>query len=159
MKKSLLVIAAILICVFFVIGCESENKSTKIMAISEHYPEYTFKLTYDATTYKAKDDYYIKVKKYVSVIDMTTGISQPSYDYILFVPAPGILQNDLVGNNLVVSWLVKNPMHGAVILFKDGAFSYNPYRDYSGIDYFTYQACDIIACYPPATVTLTITTD
>jgi len=61
----------------------------------------------------------------------------------LSVPAPGVLSNDLspAGRPLTAA-LVRSVAHGTMILEANGAFSYQPTREFSGTDTFTYTVYD-----------------
>lgn len=78
-------------------------------------------------------------------------------DEMLVVEAPGVLANDydIEGDSLTVD-LVQNVSHGTLVLNADGSFTYTPYPDFSGVDTFTYEACDAMVCSPVATVTITV---
>jgi len=54
-----------------------------------------------------------------------------------------VLDNDtdIDGDNLV-SEIVTQPTHGAVVKLPNGDLSYTPSPNYNGVDEFTYQACD-----------------
>jgi hypothetical protein len=49
--------------------------------------------------------------------------------------------------------LVAGPAHGVLSLNPDGSFKYNPDKDFTGVDTFTYQARLIINATDPATAT------
>ena len=51
---------------------------------------------------------------------------------------------------------IQNPLHGAVVLNKDGSFSYTPVKGFTGTDSFTYEAIDRSIVSAPAIVTLTV---
>ena len=61
----------------------------------------------------------------------------------LSVPAPGVLSNDLspAGRPLTAE-LVRSVAHGTMIFEANGAFSYQPTREFSGTDTFTYTVYD-----------------
>ena len=73
------------------------------------------------------------------------------------VGVPGVLANDVdVDNDLLLAELVTEPSHGAFSFFADGAFTYAPEANWSGIDTFTYRVFDGFAYSTPATVTLSV---
>jgi hypothetical protein len=56
---------------------------------------------------------------------------------------PGVLLNDLdVDGDPLSAAILTKPLHGVVNLVPDGSFTYTPEINYSGLDEFTYQACD-----------------
>ena len=61
----------------------------------------------------------------------------------LSVPAPGVLSNDLSPSGRpLTAELVGSVAHGTMILEANGAFSYQPTREFSGTDTFTYRTYD-----------------
>ena len=61
----------------------------------------------------------------------------------LSVPAPGVLSNDLSPSGRpLTAELVGSVAHGTMILEANGAFSYQPTREFSGTDTFTYTVYD-----------------
>ena len=61
----------------------------------------------------------------------------------LSVPAPGVLSNDLSPSGRpLTAELVRSVAHGTMILEANGAFSYQPTREFSGTDTFTYTVYD-----------------
>ena len=81
-----------------------------------------------------------------------------SEDAMLSVPVSGVLGNDgdVDGDSLTVA-LVDNVAHGSLTLHANGAFSYTPSLNYTGVDLFTYRATDGMATSALATVTITVT--
>lgn len=78
-------------------------------------------------------------------------------EQILEVPAPGILENDSdPDGDPITAALVSAPAHGNLTLSANGAFSYNPYDNYFGLDSFTYKANDGAADSEVATVEITV---
>ena len=76
----------------------------------------------------------------------------------LTVPAPGVLSNDLAGSSgVVTAALVSAPASGAVALNANGAFTYTPNTNFTGVDSFTYRASDGVSNSSPVTVTLCVT--
>lgn len=75
----------------------------------------------------------------------------------LNLPAKGVLQNDSdVDGDALTATVVGPTTHGALQLNADGSFTYVPNAFYTGIDIFTYQACDPGGLCDTATVTITI---
>jgi hypothetical protein len=61
----------------------------------------------------------------------------------LSVPAPGVLSNDLSPSGRpLTAELVRSVAHGTMIFEANGAFSYQPTREFSGTDTFTYTVYD-----------------
>lgn len=92
-------------------------------------------------------------------------VSQPdSYtvteDQQLVVPAAtGVLANDSDVDAEPIVSVLASTTNGTLNLQPDGSFTYTPNPDFSGIDQFTYQACDNgtpALCGNPVTVTLTV---
>lgn len=79
-------------------------------------------------------------------------------DSALNTPAPGVLTNDLDGeNNVLTAQLQTSPAHAASFtLNADGSFSYTPNPDFNGSDSFTYSASDRSFSSNAATVTITV---
>jgi hypothetical protein len=68
-----------------------------------------------------------------------------------------VLTND-VGTN-PVAILITRPTRGTLVLNPDGSFSYVPTAGFTGLDTFTYYACNMgspLVCGDPATVTITV---
>lgn len=63
-------------------------------------------------------------------------------DRELRVKAPGVLKNDRVRRSVRNLSVVKQPGHGTVTLRKNGSFRYDPNRNWSGTDSFTYRVVD-----------------
>ncbi len=69
-----------------------------------------------------------------------------------------VLANDSDANNDVLHvGSVTQPSHGVVTINSDGSVRYVPAGDYSGLDAFTYQACDPSDACSTANVSLTVT--
>ena len=81
---------------------------------------------------------------------------QPVEDTPLTVPAPGVLENDLLPPNGAEAVLVSGPAHGSVTLNADGSFAYVPAPDYHGPDSFTYRLSGSGTSDETATVFLTV---
>jgi VCBS repeat-containing protein len=81
-------------------------------------------------------------------------------DTPLVVAAPGVLDNDSdpESDPLTVdpASALSGPDHGSLILSADGAFTYTPDTDWSGIDSFTYTAYDSTFHSAPAEVQITV---
>ncbi|HXH79950.1 LamG-like jellyroll fold domain-containing protein [Nocardioides sp.] len=76
---------------------------------------------------------------------------------VLTVPAPGVLMNDDDPDGEAVTAAdATQPTHGAVVLARDGSFTYTPNAGFTGADSFTYRASDGKAASAPATVTITV---
>jgi len=79
-------------------------------------------------------------------------------DTPLSIAAPGVLDNDSIGESpLVTAVVVNSPQHGTLKLNPDGSFTYTPRANANGSDSFTYQATDGTVMSNIATVTLTVT--
>ena len=90
----------------------------------------------------------------VAVNDSYTAIE----DTTLTIPALGVLANDIdVDGDLLTSLLVTNVLHGTLNLATNGAFTYTPSLNYTGVDTFSYRATDGALTSDVATVTITIT--
>ena len=78
-------------------------------------------------------------------------------DTQLIISAPGLLVNDSNPSKQPLSAIkLTDPSHGALLLNRDGSFTYTPGLNYSGTDSFTYKANDGQADSNPAIVILTI---
>jgi hypothetical protein len=68
-----------------------------------------------------------------------------------------VLSNDLGTNPRAI--LINRPANGVLVLNPDGTFSYRPNAGFTGLDTFTYYACDPslpLLCGNPATVSITV---
>lgn len=96
------------------------------------------------------------------VNDAPVGVSdryRVDEDGLLEVGAPGVLGNDteIEGESLTAVQLT-GPAHGALTLFGDGSFVYQPEPNYSGPDSFTYWAKDASDVLSDSTrVSITVT--
>ncbi|HYV31793.1 MAG TPA: tandem-95 repeat protein, partial [Candidatus Binatia bacterium] len=78
-------------------------------------------------------------------------------DTTLFVPAPGVLGNDLdVEGDPLTAVLATRPTHGIVTLNPDGSFTYQPAANFNGVDSFTYRSSDGASSGDAATVRITV---
>jgi len=78
-------------------------------------------------------------------------------DHPIGVPPPGVLANDSDPNgDPIRATVASGPTHGVLVLAPDGAFSYTPAPDFSGVDGFTYQASDGSLASAPASVQLSV---
>ena len=78
-------------------------------------------------------------------------------DDSLSVEAPGVLANDSdADGDSLTAGLVSFPAHGDLTFREDGSIDYTPYRDYNGLDSFTYQVSDGGLDSEPVTVTLDV---
>jgi VCBS repeat-containing protein len=81
-------------------------------------------------------------------------------DVLLFVPAPGVLDNDTDPNSdPLTATLGSGPTNGALVLNEDGSFVYTPTVNYNGSDSFTYRATDGTYNSNLATVVITVTAE
>jgi len=81
-------------------------------------------------------------------------------DTLLEVAAPGILSNDHDPDNQPEPLIViprKYTTHGTLQIHDNGSFIYKPDKDYTGVDYFTYEAYDGMYYSNTATVYITVT--
>ena len=86
-----------------------------------------------------------------------TGAIPVLEDSALACAAPGIIENDIdIEGDVLRAELVRAPSRGSFSLAADGAFTYAPESDWSGIDTFTYRVFDGFAYSTPATVTLSV---
>ncbi len=73
------------------------------------------------------------------------------------VSLPGVLGNDRPrANGALSAILVTNTAHGTLTLQPNGALSYTPAKDFSGIDVFSYSANDGSRMSEPAIVAITV---
>ncbi|MFT5130054.1 MAG: VCBS repeat-containing protein, partial [Rhodothermales bacterium] len=78
-------------------------------------------------------------------------------DGSLIVPAPGVLQNDSDVETVNLGAAPRVPPNSGSLNFDaDGAFTYLPSGDFSGIATFSYIAFDGVAESAPATVSITV---
>ena len=76
-------------------------------------------------------------------------------DSTLTISAPGILANDSdIDGDALSAVLVSDVSHGTLSLNSNGAFTYTPSLNYTGIDSFTYRASDTRLNSGIATVTI-----
>jgi hypothetical protein len=74
----------------------------------------------------------------------------------LSVPAPGVLGND--SGAALTAQLVQPPGNGTLVAFgSDGSFTYQPAANFSGSDFFTYQAVSGGVASNTATVAIQVT--
>ncbi len=79
-------------------------------------------------------------------------------DSTLTIIAAGILANDGdIDGDTLSAVLVSDVSHGTLSLNSNGAFTYTPSLNYTGVDTFTYRASDTQLESGTATVTITIT--
>ncbi len=78
-------------------------------------------------------------------------------DSILNVPAPGVLDNDMVADgDTLTAILESESTHGTLMLNSNGSFTYTPNTNYNGEDSFTYIANDSRSDSNIATVSITV---
>ncbi|MGH3651314.1 MAG: Ig-like domain-containing protein, partial [Acidimicrobiia bacterium] len=78
-------------------------------------------------------------------------------DIQLVVGLHGVLDNDSDVESVILSaHLVSGPTDGVLVLDPDGSFTYDPNLGFSGIDTFTYEACDRHGLCSQATVTVDV---
>jgi hypothetical protein len=78
-------------------------------------------------------------------------------DGTLQVTAPGVLGNDFdMDGDPLTAVLESGASNGSLTFNADGSFIYEPYRDFNGVDTFTYKANDGSSDSNVVTVTITI---
>lgn len=78
----------------------------------------------------------------------------------LSVSQPGVLLNDRdPDGRMLVAIKRSEPSHGTLLLSPNGAFTYIPMANFTGLDSFTYEVSDGETASTPATVTITVTED
>jgi len=77
------------------------------------------------------------------------------HDRPTFVPAPGVLGNDLDLLGSTTAILTANPTHGAVDLNSNGSFTYEPDAGYLGTDVFRYRPSGLLGLGTTVTITIT----
>ncbi len=77
------------------------------------------------------------------------------HDRPTFVPAPGVLKNDLDLLGSTTAILTANPTHGTVDLNSDGSFTYEPDAAYLGTDIFRYKPSGVLGLGTTVTITIT----
>ena len=77
------------------------------------------------------------------------------HDRPTFVPAPGVLKNDLDLLGSTTAILTANPTHGNVDLNSDGSFTYEPDAGYLGTDVFRYRPSGLLGLGTTVTITIT----
>jgi uncharacterized repeat protein (TIGR01451 family) len=78
-------------------------------------------------------------------------------DTTLFIAEPGILDNDVdVDSTSLSVILVQDTSYGALTLYENGSFLYEPYSSFEGFDSFSYQANDSMLLSSVATVNITV---
>ena len=82
---------------------------------------------------------------------------QTIQNHTLFIPAPGILTNDLpgLGTNMTAV-LVTGPTNGTLTLTNNGGFTYVPNNNFFGTDTFIYKDNDGLTNSDPTSVTITV---
>jgi Bacterial Ig domain/Cadherin-like domain len=76
----------------------------------------------------------------------------------LTVSAPGVLTNDTAGvGGSLTATLVSGPTNGTLVFNTDGSFTYTPTNNFTGVDYFTYQAINGSLTSSVATVIISVT--
>ena len=117
----------------------------------------------DSFTYTMSDGYSNAVPATVTLNVLAfPRAAEQSYDVIggrsISVTTPGLLANSIgtpSHNPLTVSGNTA-PSHGALAVFPDGNFVYQPFPGFTGTDSFTYTLTDGSATSAPATVTLAV---
>ena len=110
-----------------------------------------------------KDDLYIDAMRIYSTDPSPPVATDDAYavemNVTLTNATPGVLENDTdVDGDALTASLVSTTTNGTLVLAEDGAFTYQPDLDATGIDTFTYEAIDATGLTSSeATVTLTIT--
>jgi len=79
------------------------------------------------------------------------------HDRPTFIPAPGVLKNDLDLLGSTTAILTANPTHGTVDLNSDGSFTYEPDAGYLGTDVFRYKPSGLLGLGTTVTITITNT--
>jgi hypothetical protein len=75
----------------------------------------------------------------------------------LIVGAPGVLLNSIDYSSNPLSAVTKTgPSHGVLALASNGAFVYEPYPGFSGVDSFTFQATDGTLASNVGTITIDV---
>ena len=69
---------------------------------------------------------------------------------------PGVLTNDSGGSGPLSAILAGGPSGGTLSLSSNGAFTYTPTNNFSGVDSFNYQATDGTTTSSVATVTIDV---
>ncbi|MFO0940768.1 MAG: GEVED domain-containing protein [Pirellulales bacterium] len=77
-------------------------------------------------------------------------------DVVTVIPGTNIFVNDEVPTTLAVEPMV-NVTKGTLVLNNDGSFTYTPFPEYNGPDFFVYRATDGRLLGQPVTVSLTVT--
>jgi len=77
------------------------------------------------------------------------------HDRPTFIPAPGVLKNDLDLSGSTTAILTANPTHGTVDLNSDGSFTYEPDAGYLGTDVFRYKPSGLLGLGTTVTITIT----
>jgi VCBS repeat-containing protein len=114
-------------------------------------------------TYRATDGTNDAVANVTVVVNFPPNVVADSYtvveDQTLVVNSvTGLLANDSDGNGAVLEVRVETqPTNGSLSLGIDGAFTYSPNVDFSGVETFTYIANDGIQDSQPQTVTIDVT--
>ena len=79
-------------------------------------------------------------------------------DALLWPPVPGVLANDTdINGDSLLAFPSSTTSDGALALFPNGSFVYQPDPDWFGTDTFNYVASDGTSLSAPATVTITVT--
>jgi len=78
------------------------------------------------------------------------------HDHTTTVPAPGVLQNDVIVLGSVAI-LNSQPANGTVALSSNGAYTYDPDPGFTGTDVFRYHDFDGLLSTNTTTVTITVT--
>ena len=130
----------------------------------QYVPDANFNGT-DSFTYRASDGSLVSSTATVTITINPTNDSPVALndayttpeDTALNIVAPGLLANDSdVDGNPLTSVLVTDVSHGTLNLNANGAFTYTPSLNYTGVDTFVYRATDGVLS-SNATVTITIT--
>jgi len=120
----------------------------------------------DSFTYRAFDGTAVSVQAVVTIVVTPLDdqlVARPdSYttpeDVVLNVAAPGVLANDSNEDGGPLSAVLEDlPLHGTVMLFSNGRFSYRPNTNFHGADSFTYRAVDGAVSSAPVPVSIEVT--
>ena len=119
----------------------------------------------DSFTYVANDGKFSSNVATVTItvvkVDLPPTVQDRSYstaqNQVLVVPAPGILGSAVDPNGLPLTAIVVNTtQHGTLTVSPDGAFTYNPIANFTGIDGFTFKATNGILSSSVGTVTISV---
>ncbi|NHI84096.1 MAG: tandem-95 repeat protein [Candidatus Thorarchaeota archaeon] len=119
----------------------------------------------DSFTYEASDGIEgSSIASVIITVDAVNDVPLANEDgYLIYedqsldVPAPGVLGNDWdVDGDPLTAYEATDPSHGLLTFSSDGGFTYQPYANWYGTDFFVYSVTDNTAVSNLVTVAIDV---